>query len=285
MEYIRNWMGVPLRLGNTIIGLYSLSKAEPNFFTQKHLQLAESLAIQASVAIQNARLFEEVEAGRQQLQGLSHRLVEVQETERRHLARELHDEIGEVLTGLKFSLEMGAHLPAEAVKGKLDEAQKLVRELMLRIEELSLNLRPAMLDELGLLPTLLWHFERYMTLTQVQVVFKHQGLGKRFQPDAETAAYRIVQEALTNVARHAQTGEVLVQVEVNQEMVNIQVKDQGAGFDLDIALTPRASNGLTGMQERAILAGGYLMIGSAPGRGTHLTAQLPLRSVGRNTPQ
>jgi PAS domain S-box-containing protein len=278
-EYIRNWMGVPLRLGNSIIGLYSLSKAKPNFFTQKHLQLAETLATQATVAIQNARLFEQVEAGRQQLQALSHRLVEVQEAERRHLARELHDEIGEVLTGLKFSLETSVRLPAEAGRNKLGEAQKLVRELMMRIEELSLNLRPAMLDELGLLPTLLWHIERYTTLTQVQVVFTHQGLGRRFHPEVETAAYRIVQEALTNVARHAQTREVSVRIRTNQEMIHIQITDQGAGFDLDTALAAGASNGLTGMQERAVLVGGYLMIGSAPGKGTHLTAQLPLKSV------
>lgn len=284
-EYIRNWMGIPLLFGDTIIGLYSLNKAEPNFFTQKHLHLAETLAIQAAVAIQNARLFEQVEAGRQQLQTLSHRLVEVQEAERRHLARELHDEIGEILTGLKFTLEMCARLPAEIAGNKLSEAQQLVGQLMLGIEELSLKLRPAMLDDLGLLPTLLWHFERYTALTQVEVVFEHHGLGRRFQSEVETAAYRIVQEALTNVARHAQVSQAKVSVWVDQDRLNIQVIDQGSGFDAEITMAAGISSGLTGMQERAVLGGGRLLIESAPGKGAQLTAWLPLEYAGGAIPQ
>jgi PAS domain S-box-containing protein len=223
------------------------------------------------------RLFEEVKAGRKRLQTLSHRLVEVQEAERRHIARELHDEVGQLLTGLKLTLEMSASLPNKKVGTGLDEAQTLVNELIAQTRELSLELRPAMLDDLGLLPTLLWHFERYTNQTQVQVNFHHDGLDERLTPAVETAAYRIVQEALTNVARYAGVGQVTVQVWFEENHLNVVIEDQGSGFDLDIVQSSSSTSGLSGMVERAVLLGGQLSIETRPGAGTSITARLPLQ--------
>jgi signal transduction histidine kinase len=141
-----------------------------------------------------------------------------------------------------------------------------------------------MLDDLGLLPALLWHFERYAALTQVQVVFDHAGLERRFWPEIETAAYRIVQEALTNVARYAAVDRVFVQLRANQESLNLQIIDQGAGFDLETVLNAGTSSGLTGMYERAVLVGGRLMIESTPGSGARLAAELPLKDKGEDHP-
>lgn len=281
-EYVRSWLGVPLIAGGKIIGLYSLDKAKPGFFTKTHMYLAETLAAQAAVAIQNVQLFEQVRVGRKRLQTLSHRLVEVQEAEHRHIARELHDEIGGVLTGLKIMLEMNTRLPVEAAGDKLGAAKALVDELMKRVEELSLDLRPAMLDDLGLLSALLWHFKRYTALTQIHVTFQHADLDRRFRPEIEIAAYRIVQEALTNVARYAGVSEVSVRLWVNQDILNVQIADQGIGFDLETILSTGVSGGLTGMHERANLVGGQLVIESAPGGGVCLTAELPLRSGREN---
>ena len=129
---------------------------------------------------EKTRLYEQVRAGRERLQILSRQLVQVQEAERQEIARELHDEIGQTLTGLKLNLEMGARLPADARRNELQEALFLVNDLMARARELSLNLRPAMLDDLGLLPTLLWHFERYFHQTRIQVSFEHTGVERRF---------------------------------------------------------------------------------------------------------
>jgi signal transduction histidine kinase len=117
-----------------------------------------------------------VRASRQRLQTLSHRLVMVQEEERRHIAHELHDEVGQLLTGLNLTLDMSSRLPPDALRTSLGEAQTLVSELMLQVRNLSLELRPAMLDDLGLLAALLWHFKRYTAQTGVQVNFKHIGL-------------------------------------------------------------------------------------------------------------
>jgi signal transduction histidine kinase len=213
-----------------------------------------------------------------QLQALSQRLLGVQETERRAIARELHDHIGQLLTGLKLTLEMSASLMVAEAKESLQHAQRLVHDLLARMRNLSLDLRPAMLDDLGVLPALLWHVERFTAQTSVQVDFKHAGLdGQRFGPAVETAAFRIVQEALTNVARHARVPSVAVRIWADHATLSIRVEDQGAGFEPQ--RIPATSHGLTGMRERASALGGQLTIDSAPGVGTCILAELPLRST------
>jgi PAS domain S-box-containing protein len=209
------------------------------------------------------------------LQTLSRRLMEVQETERRHLARELHDEIGQALTGLQLALKASADLPPERRAEGLVRAQKLVTELTGQIRDLSQSLRPTMLDDLGLLPALLWHFRRYTAQTGIRVDFEHHGLGRRFPPEVETAAYRIVQEALTNVARHAGVGSAAVAVGPDGEVLRLRVADRGPGFNVG-AVRAGGGNGLSGMEERAALLGGQLVVQSTPGAGTCLTAELPL---------
>ncbi len=211
----------------------------------------------------------------ERLQLLSRRLMEVQEAERRNIALELHDEIGQVLTGLKLSLEIGARLPVEEVGDNLAQARVLVNELMARVRNLSLDLRPAMLDDLGLLPALLWHLEHYTAQTQVRVNFRHSGIEKRrFGQEVETAAYRMVQEALTNVARHARVQEATVQISTHQQTLLIEVEDHGRGFDVESVLSASETSGLAGMRERAVLQGGELTIESQIGAGTCLTAEL-----------
>jgi PAS domain S-box-containing protein len=221
-------------------------------------------------------LYDEVRTSRERLQILSRRLIDVQETERRHIARELHDEVGQVLTGLKLLVETSRSLPAESISSRLDQALALVDELATQVQELSLNLRPAMLDDLGLLPTLAWHFNRYTDQTNVRVNFGYIGPERRLTPEIETAAYRIVQEALTNVARHAGVDDVTVQLWLQEDALRVQVEDEGTGFDSQAAMATSASGGLSGMQERAVLLGGQLTITSAEGSGTCLIAELPL---------
>lgn len=213
----------------------------------------------------------------EQLKTLSRRLMEVQEMERRNIALELHDEIGQVLTGLKLTLEVSTKLPATEVSDSIAQASGLVNELMARVRKLSLDLRPAMLDDLGLLPTLLWHIEHYTAQTHVKVNFKHSGLEReRFSPEVETAAYRVVQEALTNVARHANVHAATVRVWTHQDTLSIEIADAGQGFDLE-TVVGRDTSGLAGMRERATLAGGQLKIESSAGEGTRLLAELSIK--------
>jgi PAS domain S-box-containing protein len=210
------------------------------------------------------------------LQALSVRLLEVQETERKHLARELHDEIGQSLTGLRLLLRLNEDSPPDTLKTRFEQARTIVDDLLASVRRLSFDLRPADLDQLGLLPALLALFERYTTQTGVLVDFKHQGVEERFASQVETGAYRIVQEALTNAARHAGVAGVTVRVWADADKLNLQVGDRGCGFDPEVALKEPRSSGLIGMQERILLLGGRVTIESSPGAGTTITAELPL---------
>jgi len=226
--------------------------------------------------VERERLYQEVHAGRERLAKLSRQLFAAQEAERRGIARELHDELGQLLTGLKLTLEMAAGRVPEAASASLVEAKALVNDLMKRTRDLSLALRPPMLDDLGLLPSLLWLFERCAADTGVRVTFEHAGLEGRFPPEVETAAYRIAQEALTNVARHGGVLEATVRLWADSDTLCVQIEDRGKGFDFNAALAGGTS-GLSGMRERALLLGGQFTADSAPAAGARLTAELPLR--------
>ena len=145
---------------------------------------------------------------------------------------------------------------------------------MQQVREMSLSLRPPMLDDLGLLSALIWHFERYTSQTGIKVNFKHHGIERNFSPEVKMAAYRIVQEALTNVAKYAEVTEVNINVWANDQKLNFMVEDKGNGFD--ITKVPITSNGMKGMRERAFLLGGKFHCDSAIGVGTTIEVDLPL---------
>ena len=271
-----SYLGFPLNARSESLGFISLYTKREHAFTNEEITFFMTLASQAAIALQNARLFEEVRTGHRQLRELSRRLLDIQETERREIARELHDEIGQLLTGLKIALEMTPHLGLLA-STRIVKAQSIVNDLILRVRGLSLDLRPLMLDDLGLLPTLLWHIERYTSMTGVEVHLSHDGLeGKRFDPRIETVAYRIVQEALTNVARHSGANHATVQVWCIPDTLIVEITDDGRGFDVEGLISVGKANGLTGMRERAMLLHGALNIDSTAGAGTSIIAELPL---------
>ena len=270
-----HYLCVPLLAGGEVLGAAIFHSADPDVFHEESLSFFELLGRQIGVAAQGAWLFEQVRDGRGRLQSLSRRIVEVQEDERRHLARELHDEIGQSLTGVKLALEMIARSVSDSVKGSLLKVEAMVDNLLAQVRVISLNLRPAMLDDLGLLPALLWHFENYSDLTGVRVDFKHKGLGRRFRTGVETAAYRIIQEALTNVARHAGVKEAIVLVWIDDASLCLQIEDRGGGFEPASLRTAQASSGIVGMRERATSLGGKFRIESSPEDGTVVFVILP----------
>jgi PAS domain S-box-containing protein len=411
--HVRNWIGVPLVASGKVIGLYSIDKAEPNFFQPEHVRLAETLAARAASAIQNAQLFEqsqhyvaeleeriaerkraevalreseeryrelfenardaiyvhdlegtyirvnratetlsgykrdeivghnfaefvaaedvryvrksfyaklaeqgetafevdviakdgrrvpvevrsraiyengvmvgvqgsarditERKLAQDALQMFSRQLIEAQEDERRRISRELHDQIGQILTAIKLNLhavqqvhstsEMGGYVKdnIEAV----DEALRLVRDL-------SIDLRPPVLDDFGLVTALCWYVDRYTKRTglEVDVDIELPNQYQRFSRDLETACFRIAQEALTNIVRHAQASRVLLQLVKDGNVLLLSIKDNGVGFDMERLRkrAPRAATlGLISMQERAHAAGGTIEIESAISNGT-----------------
>jgi PAS domain S-box-containing protein len=273
---IHGWMGVPLIAHDRPIGFLMLNSQARDVYTSAHIRLAQAFANQAAVAIENARLFEQVQSGRERLQRLSKKLVEIQEAERRSIARELHDEIGQVLTGLQFMLSLGKERPAAERIDVFSEAQALVSSLMSQVRELSINLHPAMLDDLGLLPTLKAHFERYQLQTGISIHFDYKNLEMRFPAEVELSAFRVVQETLTNVARYAEVKEVDIAISVDGASLYVRVEDHGHGFDLDILKDGERSFGLVGIRERTYLLGGKFEILSKPGEGTRIVAIFPI---------
>jgi PAS domain S-box-containing protein len=267
---------VPIRVKEQTLGLIHLADTRENVISPEMIPTLEDIALQLGANLLRIQAEEALQHYADRLQALSRRLVEVQEAERRHIARELHDEVGQALTGLKLLLEVTLRLPAETIPPRLDEALQLVDELMNQVHDLSLDLRPGILDDLGLLPALLWLIERYTARTGVHVFFEQQHLKQRFPPEVETTAYRIVQEALTNIARHAGVDEAAVRLRADPSTLYLLVQDAGPGFDLPAVLARGQTVGLVNMQERAALLGGWLKIDSASGSGTQVSAVLPL---------
>ena len=248
-------------------------------FTEEELGLLRGLADQASIAVGNATLFEQIVASRERQQSLTRRLVELQENERRSLARELHDQIGQMLTVLQFSLSSLQIQASDEQKREVVNAQNMVRDLIAQTREISLNLRPSMLDDTGLVLTLIWYFDRYISQTGIKVEFRHHNiLERRFTTEIEIAVFRIVQEALTNVARHAQTDSVSVVLQFGEQRVKIEIVDHGQGFNPDEVDTT-AHMGLSSMHERAYAVGGLLEVHSARAIGTHIHAIIPLSGI------
>ena len=243
------------------------------------LRLAQA-ELEQRVAERTAELSEANAA----LRAMSLRLVEVQEKERRFVAHELHDQLGQTLTGLKLVLEMSLKPTDPAQMESFAEALRLIDDLMERIRRLSVDLRPHMLDDLGLVPALEWHFRRFGKQTGIQVQLKRTAGFNRLPAPIETAAYRIVQEALTNVARHSGAKEAGVRLWADDERLRLQVEDRGRGFQPEQALAARNSTGLAGMRERAELLGGEFTLESSPGSGTLITVELPLPAPGEWEP-
>ena len=262
--------------GEMIGTLQVISYGEERCFSEDELTLMEGLTHQAAQAIANTRLFEQISAAQQQLQQLSQSLIEVQEAERRSLALELHDELGQLLSTTKMSLDIIPTLPKPAADEHLQRASALIGGMVSRVRHIVLDLRPNVLDELGLLPALNWLFKNYQSQSGEPVTFIHSGLERRFPAQVEITAYRIIQEALTNVMRHAGNKQVAISIQADDQQLNLKIVDFGAGFDPGVAHSRRVSSGLSGMRERANLLGGKMVIESAPGKGTCLTVRLPV---------
>jgi signal transduction histidine kinase len=225
---------------------------------------------------------EQMESAQQRLHTLSQRLLEAQETERRSLARELHDQIGQALTAVKINLQATQRGTDPATSARLAESVAIVERALQTVRNMSLELRPSLLDDLGLISALRWYVDR-----QAQ----RAGFGAHFSgavstplaPHLETICFRVAQEALTNVVRHARAKQVTVSVRQEGRELELAITDDGCGFDVAAAyeVTPEgASLGLIGMQERASLGNGRLQIDSAKGQGTTVRLILPLEQEG-----
>lgn len=228
-------------------------------------RMRASLLTSMTVATANARL-EERERVRQQL---LRKLISAQEDERKRIARELHDEASQTLAALGMAIDLG----------RMDEARRLAGRMHEELHRLIVDLRPSVLDDLGLAAAIQWFAERHLTARAVAVRCEIAELEGRLAPEVETALFRAVQEAIVNITRHARADTVLIQLSSDQAGVMVEIEDDGVGFDpTRVAAEPGSLRGigLLGMRERLEIVGGTLQIDSEPGGGTHVVMTVPV---------
>jgi PAS domain S-box-containing protein len=273
-EGLRSYIRAPLRIESQVMGSLNISSAVPGGMSPDGLTVAQEVADRMAVAIRDARLVQQLRATTESLASMSKRFVELQERERRDISRELHDEIGQVLTALKLQLDTIRRYAPESLATVVRQVDYLVGDMVATVRRLALDLRPPLLDEFGLGRALAAHFERFTGQTGVQVSFVAQLQGKRFPLEIETAVFRVVQESLTNVARHAHVPAATVTIAVQPDALIVTVSDKGPG--VGARRQNKDGAGLTGMRERVTMLGGTFRVLSEPSRGTTITAVIPL---------
>jgi signal transduction histidine kinase len=243
--------------------------------------LLAAFSIQKILALESetARHYKEIATARAELKQLSARLVELQEDERRSISRELHDEVGQSLTGVLVEMaNLSVHIrnrDLNAVSVKADEIKKLLENSISVVRNMALLLRPSMLDDLGLVPALEWHAREVSKRTGIRVKIAAEQVPEDLPEEHKTCIYRIVQEALHNSVRHSSASNVRVTVRQQGRRLLLSVEDDGTGFNPQRA----RGLGLLGMQERVSHLGGDFQIDSTPGHGTVLRAVLPLAAT------
>ncbi len=278
-EWVRSLLGVPLVSHEELVGVIIITSDREDAFTDDHLRLVVAAAGTVATAIANARLFESVRRHREELRTLGSRLATAQEHERHQIARELHDRVGQELTGLSINLSIArGQLAAgafDAVRSRLDDALTQVEATMERIRDVMGELRPPLLDDYGLVAALHWYGEQFLLRTGIRVEVSGSEPEPALAPDVVTAFFRIAQEALTNVARHSGATTATVTVHGEGDRTRLTVADDGVGFELSEQEggETRIGWGLVGMRERAEAVGAAVRVVSSRGCGTQVMVE------------
>jgi signal transduction histidine kinase len=230
------------------------------------------------------RTLKAIKKHRRDLRRLSNKLIAVQEKESLRISRELHDEMGQIVTAISINLTLiGEALPSELapmIKERLTEASALIDQVMKKIHELSLDLRPPLLSDFGLVPALRQYVDRYHKRGNIEMKFEAINLEERLAVEVETVIYRVVQESLTNIAKHAQANKVYLRMERKESKVWVFIEDDGKGFDVEEVVKcedPDRGVGLLGIRERIAPLKGSFSVQSHPGQGTRLYIEIPWR--------
>jgi signal transduction histidine kinase len=260
-------------------GFLALDFPSNKDLTEQDLHLLGSLGNFLGGAVENTRLLMTIHKHREELKGLTARLFQSQELERRRIARELHDEAGQALTGINFILEtIGKDLSAESdsTKSLIHDVKKQINHTYQDIRRLSYTLHPALLSDLGLEPAL----DSYMTgiakHTEMNIDFKMVGFKKRLNPEIETVLYRLSQEALTNTLKHSGAKHFRLSIIKGYPHIIFVAEDDGVGFDFSEFIKHKDTLGLLSMRERASILGGSFSMRASKGKGVYIRIKIPL---------
>jgi len=267
---------VPLRTaGGTPVGVMNLSLPSRRTLTPRELAALSAIGDQVGLATERARLYEELREKEAMRGKLLEKLITAQEDERRRIARELHDEAGQALTALILNLEMAEQAAERTDPAQLRRLRGIAEDTLAELRRLIYDLRPTILDDLGLAAAVRWYVKESVEPQGLDVAMTIDGTDERLPHHLETAVFRIVQEALTNILKHAQARRAEIAIHLGPSDVRVRITDDGRGFDL-AAVTTRRDGGLgvIGMRERAELLGGRLQVTSGP-QGTRVEAVIP----------
>ena len=279
-EHLSALMHVPLTAKGFALGSMCLGTRQPMEFSPEEQELLTAIGSQIAVAVENARLYAEVQQ-KERIRGeLFKKALSAQEDERKRIARELHDDTSQNLTAMLFSLDEAADCQDMTdVRQRLERLRRLTEHSLDGIHKLIFDLRPSMLDHLGLVPALRVYAESRLAEQGVRVIVDETSAPRRLETEMETAVFRVLQEAINNITRHAAARNVWIQLSYNHQSLTVTVEDDGIGFEPNtVQVSPENPRGLglMGMRERLELLGGELEITSLPGQGTELLITVPL---------
>ncbi|NQT71868.1 MAG: GAF domain-containing sensor histidine kinase [Chloroflexi bacterium] len=275
------FLSIPLVARDRLLGVLNVATRDKRGFSPEAISLVTSVSDQIAVAIENAQLYEALQRKEQARGELLRKIMSVQEEERKRIARELHDEVSQSLTGSAFRAEaVLSRLPvgAEEIRGSMEEIRDLAIRTLDEIHRVVYSLRPSLLDDLGLVAAVQWLADHYLEESGIKVLFETVGSERPLSAEAEITLFRITQEAITNIVKHAGAESVSIAVEFRDHSAAVHIEDDGQGFsveDMTGSLQMDRGLGLLGMKERAELLDGYLGIEALPGQGTKVYAEVP----------
>ena len=272
----------PLMVDGRHRGMLVVGYRQYHDFAGREKRLLTSISEKHSIAMVNAQLYADLLQRKKELEILSGARVQAQEDERRRIAREIHDGLGQMLTAIKFNLEILEDMitASKDEHERIDDMKNLLDSVMKEAREISYNLMPSVLEDFGLAPALQLLSEQFAGRTGVKVQFQAHGVTDRFDPNVEISLYRITQESLNNISKHAEATEVNLQIINHSNGIRLVIEDNGKGITNQTDLlraTGKGGMGLPGMRERASSIGGVLTIDSTPNNGTLITVEVPLK--------
>lgn len=276
-EGFTSWACAPLKVEGKIIGVYQLGKLARRSFNDHDIALLEVIGNVVGASLSNAQLLVDLRHKETELRRALRRSVELQEEERKRLARELHDEIGQALTSILIRLKTISEDKNQAgMHERMNDLRNLTAQTIEELRRLAMDLRPSALDNLGIVPALRWYIKQCAERTGLDIVFLEPELPGRLSPEIELTLYRVAQEGLTNAIRHGRASKIVVLLErdIEQNKIHLSITDNGVGFNhasMDRGL------GLVGMQERVELLNGKLLVETDPGAGTMLRVEIPFK--------
>jgi len=285
MEGLKAFISVPLRARGNILGVMNCASTKAHHFTEKDMHLLNSIGEQLGIAIEQAKLYEQLQSSREKYRQIARQVIMAQEEERKRISKELHDETSQMLTGLTFNLqaliEMAEIMSIEdrQFKEMLKKALASTVQINTEVGRIISNLRPTLLDTLGLIPAIREYAETNLTPLGINVSFQYKGFDKPLRPEVEISLFRWAQGVIGNIMQHSQAQNVSIVLKGDQHKLELLISDDGKGFDpskLTVKSGRGRGTGIFIMKERLILVGGNCLIQSQPGQGTAVTATVPL---------